>query len=574
MHTHNHGIGVGISLKAEHLKRYKDLAWLLVKYGRSDLVKQIGLDQVGAPAPQSSAPGVVGEHPADPLALELADDLEALGPTFIKLGQLLSTRPDMLPPDYMQALSRLQDDVAPFPYSEVQQIVTSELGMRLSKAFSEFREEPIAAASLGQVHFARLRDGRPVAVKVQRPGIRERVADDLDALDEIASFLDAHTETGRHYQFGRLLQEFRRTLQRELDYRLEASNLTTLRTNLAEFDRLVIPLPIDDYTTSRVLTMEYVEGSKITSLSPIARLDLDGAELAAQLFRAYLKQVLVDGFFHADPHPGNVLFMRDGRLALVDLGMVARLTPTLQEQLLQFILAIVEGRSEEAAYFALKLGERTEAYDERAFKLRVADIVAQQQGATAGSIEVGRLMLEVTQASTQCGVRVPAELAMLGKTLLNLDHVGRALDPGFDPNAAIQREAARIFQERMRRSLSPGNLLSGLIDMRDIVETLPRRVNRIMELLADNELAIKVDAIDEDALIAGLQKIANRITVGVILAALILGASLLMDIPTDFRILGYPGIAMLFFLMAAGGGIVLMFNILFTDIRESRRRRT
>ena len=559
---------MGISLKPEHLRRYKDIAWLLVKYGRSDLVKQVGLDAADAASIETSLNGAS----SPPEALELGDDLEKLGPTFIKLGQLLSTRPDLLPRPYLESLTRLQDDVEPFPFEDVERIVAEELGMRLSRAFSEFREEPIAAASLGQVHFAKLRDGRPVAVKVQRPDIRTQILGDLDALDEIAAFLDEHTEAGRHYQFTRVLHEFRRTLLRELDYRLEASNLATLRTNLREFDRIVVPLPIDDYTTTRVLTMEYVPGTKITEIAPLVRLDLDGTTLADQVFRAYLKQILVDGFFHADPHPGNVLLTAERNIALVDLGMVARITPTAQQLLLQLIIAISEGRAEEATYFALRLGERTETFDEREFKRRVADIVANQQGATAGSIDVGRLMLEVTEVSSQCGVRVPPELAMLGKTLLNLDHVGRALDPSFDPNAAIQREATRIFQERMRRSLSPGNVLSGLLDMRDVVETLPRRVNRILDLVAENELALKVDAIDEALLIAGLQKIANRITVGLILAALILGASLLMNVPTDYRILGYPGMAMIFFLIAALGGILLMLNILLSDIRQRKGR--
>ena len=558
---------MSLSLKPEHLKRYKDIAWLLVKYGRSDLARQAGIDALDGARPLREV-----ESDLPPEAIELGDDLEKLGPTFIKLGQLLSTRPDLLPPPYLESLTRLQDDVEPFPFSDVERIVTAELGLRLSRAFAEFKEEPIAAASLGQVHVAKLRDGRPVAVKVQRPEIRTQILGDLDALDDIADFLDEHTDAGRHYQFARLLHEFRRSILRELDYRLEASNLATLRANVREFDRIVVPMPIDDYTTTRVLTMEYVPGTKITEIGPLTRIDLDGATLADQVFRAYLKQILVDGFFHADPHPGNVLLTEDRNIALVDLGMVARITPSAQQLLLQLIVAISEGRSEEAAYFALRLGERTETFDEHDFNRRVTDIVAQQQGATAGSIDVGRLMLEVTQISGQCGVRVPAELAMLGKTLLNLDHVGRALDPTFDPNTAIQREAARIFQERMRRSLSPGNVLSGLLDMRDVVETLPRRVNRIMDLVAGNELAIKVDAIDEALLIAGLQKIANRITVGLILAALILGASLLMNVPTDYRILGYPGIAMIFFLVAACGGVLLTLNILLSDINQSRRR--
>jgi hypothetical protein len=206
----------------------------------------------------------------------LATDIENLGPTFIKLAQLLSTRADLLPQPYIEALTRLQDKVGPFPFTEVEEIVCNELGVRISKAFSHFESQPVAAASLGQVHRASLRDGRDVVVKVQRPGIREEMTKDLDVLGEIASFMDAHTEAGRKYEFTLLLEEFRKTLLKELDYRLEARNLVTFSDNLRDFDRIVVPQPLDDYTTSRVLTMDYIRGRKITALTPLAKIDLDG----------------------------------------------------------------------------------------------------------------------------------------------------------------------------------------------------------------------------------------------------------------------------------------------------------
>ncbi|HYJ79190.1 MAG TPA: AarF/UbiB family protein, partial [Longimicrobiaceae bacterium] len=207
---------MGISLQGEHLKRYRDLAKLALKYGRSDLVKSAGLED------ELLAEETAGEAaPAADAAAELAADLERLGPTFIKLGQLLSTRPDLLPQPYIDALARLQDRVEPFPAAEAEAIVQAELGVRVSKAFLEFERGPMAAASLGQVHRALLRDGRPVAVKVQRPGIREQIVQDLDALEEVAGFLDQHTRAGKQYEFGRMLQEFRKTLLDELDYRRE-----------------------------------------------------------------------------------------------------------------------------------------------------------------------------------------------------------------------------------------------------------------------------------------------------------------------------------------------------------------
>jgi ubiquinone biosynthesis protein len=550
---------MGISLKPQHLKRYKDIAVLLVKHGRADLLANSGLNEVLDSEPLNK------NLPPDPRADGLARDLEKMGPTFIKLGQLLSTRADFLPPAYIQALTRLQDNIDPFPFEEVDNIVSHELGVRISKAFSEFDPKPLAAASLGQVHRAWLRDGRAVAVKVQRPGIREVIAEDLDALEDIAEFLDKHTEWGKRYRFVEMLEELRRSLWRELDYRQEARNLLTLNTNLKSFTRIVVPTPIEDFTTSKVLTMEYISGKKITALSPLARMDLMGAELAEELFRAYLQQILVDGFFHADPHPGNVFITDDQRVALLDLGMTGLIAPRLQEDLLQLLLCVSEGRSDDAATIAIKIGEVTELFQETAFRNRIAAMVGQQQTATLEQMQVGRVVLEITQASGESGLRVPSELTMLGKTLLNLDIVGRTLDPQFDPNASIRRNGAKMMQERLWKALSPGNLFGGILEVKDLLLRLPGRLNQILDVIAHNDLKVKVDAIDELVLIEGMQKVANRITVGLILAALIVGAALLMRIETSFHLFGYPGLAILCFIGAAGGGLILIINILLSD---------
>ena len=549
---------MAISLKPQHLNRYRQIAWLLMKYGRSDLVKKSGLEET-LTAEQRAAPKEAAKGE------ELANDLEKLGPTFVKLGQLLSTRVELLPKAYLEALSRLQDRVEPFGFDEVEKIVSSELGVRLSKAFADFEIVPVASASLGQVHRAVLRSGQRVAVKVQRPGIREAAVEDLEALEEIATFLDEHTEFGKRYEFRKMLEEFRKSLLRELDYRQEANNLLTLREELAKFERLIVPAPISDYSTARVLTMERVEGKKITELSPLARMEFDGAALAEEMFRGYLEQILVHGFFHADPHPGNVFITDDYRLALIDLGMVGRITPRLQEELLQLLLAIAEGRGEEASDVAIKIGDRKTEFNEKEFTRRISEIVAQQKTLTVGQMEVGRLVLEVTQMSAECGIRVPPELTMLGKTLLNLDQVGRAVAPEFDPNASIRRNAAEILRQRLMKSMSPGNLFSGVLEMKDFLARLPARLNKIFDAISNNQLKLSVDAIDEKMLMTGFQKVANRITAGLILAALIVGAAMLMQVETRFRIWGYPGLAIILFLAAAAGGVILLIDILFYD---------
>jgi predicted unusual protein kinase regulating ubiquinone biosynthesis (AarF/ABC1/UbiB family) len=545
--------------KPQHLKRYKDIAWLLVKHGRSDLLRTAGLEGVLADD-SAQAAEVTAE------AKSLVDDLERLGPTFVKLGQLLSTRPDLLPAPYLTALARLQDKVEPFPFPEVERIVTDELGVRIGKAFAEFDPVPLAAASLGQVHRATLRSGRRVAVKVQRPGVREQVMQDLEALAEIGGFIDSHTEVGHRYEFARMIEEFRRGVLRELDYIQEGGHLVTFKRNLAGFDRIVVPAPIEDYTTSRVLTMEYVAGTKITALSRAVLLEVDGAGLAEQLYAAYLKQVLVDGFFHADPHPGNVLLIEDGRLALLDLGMVARVTPRMQDALLQVLLGGSDGHADVVATYAMKLAQPREAFDEVAFRRRVADLVARNSDSAVEPVEIGRMVLELARLSAESGLRLPPELSMLGKTLLSLDEIARTMQPEITPNALVRQHAAALMQQRMADSMSPGRLLSTVLETKELMERLPERVNRILDRLANNEIQVKVDAIDEARLMEGFQKVANRITLGLLLAALIVGAALLMQVETPFRILGYPGLAIVSFLLAAAGGVALILAIVFWDV--------
>ena len=555
-----------VSFKPERLKRYKDVAMLLIKYGRSDLISAAGLENSVLPDEIAVESGAAA--PAE----DLAKDLERLGPTFIKLGQLLSTRADLLPGPYLDALSRLQDQVEPFPYEDVERIVSGELGVRISKAFAEFDAVPLAAASLSQVHRAWMRDGRAVVVKVQRPDIRETIVGDLEALGEIAHFLDEHTELGKRYEFDNMLINLRKSLLRELDFTIEANNLRSIGQSLTEFEQVVIPEPIDDYTTTRVLTMEYIAGKKITALNPLRLLEIDGASLADELFSAYLKQFLVDGMFHADPHPGNVFLTDDDRIALLDLDMVGRTTRSFQDNLLRLLLAISEGRGDSAAEAAVKMGEAKEGFDRKIFDRRIAEIVTENGDAVLSQNNAGRIVFEITKVAADCWFRLPSEFTMIAKALLNLDRVVYTLDPTFDPNAVIRERANEILEQNIVKSLAPNNLLSGVVDLKEFAEKFPPRVNRILDQIGNNDLRFKVDAIDEKVVLEGLQKVANRITLGLVVAALIVGASMLMRVETSFRIFGYPGLAMILFLLAAAAGVSLAFSIVWTDEKRTKKR--
>ena len=535
------------------LGRYAAVATLFLKH-RPDLIT--------TPEPGTAAPNTANEIAE---AEKLAKDLEKLGPTFVKLGQVLSTRGDLLPPSYLEALSRLQDDLAPVAFVDIHKTIEDELHVRLSKAFATFDEEPLASASLGQVHRGTLRDGRAVAVKVQRPGIMDQVLQDLTVLDEIAAFVDSHTKVGRRYEFAPMIREFRKALMEELDYRIEASHLRTLKRNLAEFNRVFVPEPVDSYVSTRVLTMEYVRGTKITSLNPVALIDVDPEGLADELIQVYLHQILIDGFFHADPHPGNIFITEDGRLAMIDLGMVGHLSPTLQDKLLKFILAISEGRGEDAAETAIALGEKREDFNEDAFRRDVVGIVGQYLGASLQDFQVGKIVLEVNRSAGAHGIKSPVELTMLGKTLLTLDTIARTLAPALDVNASIRRNASNLMQRRLLKSLSPGTVFSTMLEAKEFAEQLPRRINRVLESLASSQLKLKVEVIDEGAVIDGLQKVANRITLGLVVAALIVSAAMMMQIESRFTVLGYPGFPALLMLVASSLAAWLVFNIVMHD---------
>jgi ubiquinone biosynthesis protein len=552
------------AVRPKHLKRYKDLGRLVLRYGGATAVRRVGLE----PALED-----LHDDPADIAdgkPEQLTDDLERMGPTFVKLGQVLSTRPDVLPQPYLDALARLQDKVEQVPFEEIEKVVQDELGVRISKAFKSFEVRPIAAASLGQVHRAELRDGRVVAVKVQRPGIRDTIRTDLEALAELAELADGHTESGRRYSFTSVLDEFRAAMLVELDYREEAKNLNALADSLLEFPNILVPRPIWDYSTERVLTMEYVEGTNLSHLSPVATLEADRRGLLEELFQAYLHQALVTGLVHADPHPGNVFLTPDGKLALIDVGMVLRVPDGMRERMLKLLLFISDGNGEDAARLAEEMGDTTPRYDRKGFAREVARMTVRVTQDPGSQVQMGRMVLAIARCAGEHGLKPPRELTLIGKTLLALDGIANLLDPSFDPHAAIRANALSLAQRRLLLSTKSGSVLTSLLETKDFMQDLPWRVNRALDAVGEGDLEVRVRVIDEAQLLTGLHQMANRLSRAVILAALIVGASLLMRVPSTLTVLGYPIIAILFFLAAAAGGVALLWSIWRGDRKTER----
>ena len=507
----------------------------------------------------------------DAAAAQMAQDIQQLGPAFIKIGQALSVRPDLLPPHYLEALAALQDDVEQVPFEQIRERIEAELCVRTTQAFAELDPEPLAAASLAQVHTATLRDGRQVVVKVQRPNIEQEIRTDLSVLGGAARAADRLTEHGRRVHFAEWIDEMSETLAEELDYRLEAENLRAFRAHLQDYPNLVVPAPIDDFSSQRVLTMERIAGHKVSQAVQLRRLEEPLDELARDLMRAYLDQIFLHGLVHADPHPGNVLLMDDGRLGLVDLGMVVRMGPRMQGDLLRLLAAVAQGDGDEAAEQVVKLSERLEMFDQRLWTRRCARLVSRFHcSGELGPASLGMLMIELTRLSSQTGLRPPPEIAVLGRTLLSLEGVIKILDPRAEPRDLVRQHLDSVVARRAANQLNLRTLRERVGEVAELGRDLPNQLRDVLTLLAENRFRVRVSGLEESKLLENMQKIANRITAGLISASLVVGAALALKIDAGPKLFGYPGVALVMFVLAFGLSTALVISSLLSDRKMSR----
>lgn len=420
-------------------------------------------------------------------------------------------------------------------------------------------------ASLGQVHRAELRDGTKVVVKIQRPGIREEVAKELEVLESAGSFLEENTKIGKRIAAKELLAYFKTTLLRELDYQKEAQNMVILAKNLEDFEHLIIPAPVADFTTGKVLTMKYLEGEKITSITPLRKVELKGDILVEELFEAYLQQIVIDGFMHADPHPGNIHLTDDDRIALLDVGMVAYFGEEDRERYLKLLLYLGEANGDKLAKLLLDMSRKLDEVHPEQFKQEISLLVQENEHMTMENLQTGKLIFEVIRVAGQYGYVLPVSLSLLGKALLNLDQVGASIAPDFNPRKAIQKHVMELMRKYVYKNLLAHHFFTTALESKEFIELLPGRLNKLLHNLSENQWEMRIDAFDEQHLMSGFQKVANRITLGLIVAALLVSASMLMSIPSGFSILGYPGLAMVAFILALSAAVVMGVRILFKD---------
>ncbi len=588
-------------LSPRHVPKLAAIIGLFTRFGLRDFARQQGLLELGATEEDELLPEEASDREAH--AIGFRKRLVELGPAYVKLGQVLSTRPDLLPAPYISELESLQDDVGPIPIEEVEATIQSEFGGRLSKLFDFFDPEPLGTASLGQVHGARLRGGRAVVVKVQRPRVRAILAEDIQFFKELAGFIAAHTSVGARIDVIGVIKELERTLAEELDYRTEARNAAELRKSLAGFPRLIVPKVVEGYSSEKVLTTERVRGVRVNLISPLARLDHDFTPVAEELTRAYLKGICIDGFFHADPHPGNLFVVMpdvrnpltpaeiaaddrradardvttplalleaeaqaaavpvpgdiDVRLALIDFGMTARLSTKMRDVATRLMMALGENRGDDIANTLVEIGEAAPDFNRTAFVGEISSIVTRNAELSAAEIQAGKVLFEVIDVSYRLRLRLPAEMTMLAKALFNLDGVTRSLDPSFRPVETIRDFSNEIMLSRAKRDISPQRMYRIMLESGDFLSALPHRLDQITARLANNDIATHVDVPQLPALIVALQKVANRVFSGLVLAGLLVASAMLLQY---WRVLGLVG-----FVIAAAISIYMVFVILVSD---------
>ena len=556
-----------LMLKPRNLGAYRDLLLLFTRYGRKDFRLSLAPEDFLEPAAEQETM----EPDVRARAEAFAAALRQMGPTYVKFGQLLSTRPDIVPHEYILALESLQDDLEPFSFADVERIVEEELGVRISKAFENFESTPLAAASLGQVHRAVLRDGREVVVKIQRPNVREQVHKDLDVFTEIAGEMEKHTDIGRKMNLVGAIDQARLVMFSELNYLQEARNTEILRENLASFPQIYVPAVIHDLTSPRVLTTELVKGKKISKLTPLALIEGDYAELAAVLTRAYLKQICVDGFWHSDPHPGNVFIREvDGapQIVLLDFGMASRISAEFQDEVIKLLLAISTNRGADVADACVRMCEAQERFDATKFTRDISTIVAAVHDVSASEINTGQLLFSVINIANHNELKAPPELTMLAKTLLHLDAITKKLDPDYDPQRVIRDYAEQLISQKLAQKFNPRNFYPALLDLNQLVLDLPHRTREIVDLTAAGRLSFGIKLTQAEEFLAGMHKIANRITVGVVIAALLISSSMMMRIPTSFTLFGLPGLPVLGYVLASVAAFYLILSTMLRDRKD------
>jgi ubiquinone biosynthesis protein len=480
----------------------------------------------------------------------------------VKLGQILSTRADIIPLEYIKELEKLQDKVPPFSYVQVEQMVQKSLGANVSELFYSFEEKPFAAASLGQVHKAILKvDKVKVVVKVQRPDIEEIIETDLDILFHLARLIEKYIPVSRLYDPVGVAEEFARIIRMELDYGTEGRNAERFRKNFKEDNTVYIPKVYWELSSKRILTMEYIEGIKINHLKELDEAGYDRKKIAENGAKAFMKQMLIDGFFHADPHPGNILVMENELIGFVDFGMIGKIDEETREKYVDLFMAILEHDSNKILTRMLNLGITSKGeIDTRSLKRDIADLLDQYYDKALNEIKLGAFISQLVQISVKHHIKMPAELALLGKSLLIIEGIGLTLDPDFNLTETAKPYVKDIILERKSPQRLLLKLSNDLSEFYNLMVLIPKQLSNTLRKMEEGIFKLELQHRGLENLINALDKATNRLSYSLILVAIIIGSSLIMQTEKGPQFMGFPVIGVIGFLISGilGLGLVIM----------------
>jgi len=554
-------IGV-IGRTYRHLNRYSQILTVLFKYGFGDLVDLLKIDQYIEIGLQMISRN--GRERVEKLtrAVRIRMAFEELGPSYIKLGQILSTRPDLVPIDFIREFAKLLDKVPSFPFIEVEKIFAADFGAHPTDLFEAFEETPFASASIGQVHKATIQNGDQVAVKVQRPGIQKTIEVDLEIMLHLATLAERHIEEISLFRPVKIVEEFARTLEKEIDYTIEATNMERIARQFLDAPHVYIPKVFRETTTARILTTEFINGIKVSDIDRLEDAGLDRKLITARGADISLAQIFETGFFHADPHPGNIFVLPDNVICLLDFGMVGVVDRNTREDFVDLVDSIVHQDELYTAQVLLKLTDRDDDPDMRQLERDVADFLGQHMYKPLKDIELSKLLQHLLEVASRHRLRIRPDIFLMMKALSTVEGVATLLDPEFDLIAQAKPFIKRVKLERMAPDRIATDLSRLASQSFQFLQTFPRDLLEITRLLRQKKLSFRHEMQGLETMLSTHDQISNRISFSIIIAALIIGSALIVisNIPPLFY--GISLIGIIGFLAAAIMGIWLLVAIL------------
>lgn len=534
-----------IRKRIRHLQRYREIVNAFIRHGFGFTIKELGLSELLSFPKRFFPEGTKGSFNKS-TGERIRLFLEELGPTFVKIGQVASTRYDVLPADIISELENLQDQAPPFSYETVQKIIEDELGHPIADLFKEFNEDPLAAASIGQVHYAVLKTGEPVAIKIQRPNMKGTIETDLEILQDLALLAEQRLDWAAHYQIRDIVDELAKSLLEELDYSIEGRNSEKIANQFKNDPGIVIPKVYWEYTTKKVLTMEYVEGIKLNEAEKLNEAGNNPKELAKNVVNSILKQILVEGYFHGDPHPGNVLALPGDNIVFLDFGMVGRLSSEMKNNLATLVIALMRKKTDDVVKSIMQMGIVPENIDVMSLRADVDRLYEKYYDVALSTTSLAQVIGDLFAVAYRHHIRIPSDLTLLGKTLLTMEGMVVKLDPEISILKVAEPFGKRLLMERYDPKNVAGSVWDQLLEMGGFVNDLPKTLNEISLLLKKGKVKQEISFPDSDRILNKLNRISNRIafsisllSFSIIFMGLIIGSTLsgktstfLLKIPT------------------------------------------